>query len=173
MWKQLLPSNGNNPQRRVAVGVLQLSGLGLMPVSTRMLLLALGFVFVQRLRRLRSRALGLVVLPRVPLAPAGGDHRDLVRPRAAVLALQPDALGAGLVVHAPPVVVAAPASPELPAVGAADPVVEHLGREALAGAHQLLDGVDAGAVAVGDVLGGPELPAADLTAICGGTEGTE
>uniref|UniRef100_A0A3Q3E4N4 Uncharacterized protein n=1 Tax=Labrus bergylta TaxID=56723 RepID=A0A3Q3E4N4_9LABR len=102
--------------------------------------------------RLLELAPGLVVLPRVPLALAGRDHGDFVRSRAAVLALQLDALRAGLVVDAPPVLAAAPATPGLPAVGTADPVLKHLSRKTLAGAHQLLDGVDAGAVAVRDVL---------------------
>lgn len=93
------------------------------------------------------------MLPGVPLALAGGDHGDFVCSHAAVLALQLDALGAGLVVDAPPVMAASPATPELPAVGAADPVLKHLSREALASAHQLLDGVDAGALSIRDVLG--------------------
>lgn len=136
--------------------------------------LALGLVPLQDLRRRQGRlpelVARLVVLARVPLALARGDHGDLVGPRGAVQALQLDALRAGLVVDAPPVLAAAPASPPLPAVRAADPVLEHLGREALAGAHQLLDGVDAGAVAVGDVLGGPQLSAANLASLCGKTE---
>lgn len=133
--------------------------------------LALGLVLVQQLRRRQSRLLELVarliVLPRVPLALAGGDHGDLVRSRAAVLALQLDALGAGLVVDAPPVLVAAPATPELSSISAANPVFKHLSRETLAGAHQLLDGVDAGAVAIRDVLSGPQLSASDLASFCG------
>lgn len=116
-------------------------------------LLALGLVLVQQLRRQHRRLhqfVGrLVVLPRIPLALAGSDHGDLVGPRAAVLALQLDALRAGFIVDAAPVLVtAAPPTPRPAAVGAADPVLEHGGRETLTGAHQLLDGVDAGAVAV-------------------------
>lgn len=90
------------------------------------------------------------MLPGVPLALAGGDHGDLVGPRAAVLALQLDALCAGFIVDAAPVLAAAAAAPtpRPTAVGAADPVLEHRGRETLTGAHQLLDGVDAGAVAI-------------------------
>lgn len=115
-------------------------------------LLALGFVSVED-RRLQhglvlELAARLVVLPREPLALAGGHHGDLVRSRGAVLALQLDALGAGFVVDAAPVVAAAPAGPELPAAGRADPVLQHLSWETLSCAHQLLDGVDAGAVAV-------------------------
>lgn len=136
----------------------RLSGFSLVPVLARPLLpqppLALGLV--QELRRQHSRPLELVarfvVLPGVPLALAGSDHCDFVCSRAAVLALQLDALGAGLVVDTPPVLAAAPATPELPAVGAADPVLKHLSWETLASAHQLLDGVNAGAVAIGDIL---------------------
>lgn len=146
------------------------SGLSVVPVLTQPVLpqppLALGLVLVQELRRRQSRLLELVarlvVLPRVPLALAGGDHSDFVRSRAAVLTLQLDALGAGFVVDTAPVLVAAPATPQLPAVGAADPVLKHLSWETLAGAHQLLDGVDAGAVAIRDVLSGPQLSASDL-----------
>lgn len=152
-----------------------------MPVFPQTLLprppLALGFVLVRELWRQQRRLLQLiarlVVLPRVPLALAGRDHGDLVGPRAAVLALQPDALGVGFVVDASPVVVPVPAGPELPAGGPADPVLKHLGGEALARTHQLLDGVDAGAVAVRDVLSGPQLSASDLTTICTGTEKKE
>lgn len=151
-----------------------LSGFSLVPVLAQPVLpqppLALGLVLVQELRlrhgRLFELVAGLVVLPRVPLALAGGDHGDLVCSRAAVVALKLDALGAGLVIYAPPVLVAASATPELPAVGAADPVLKHLSRETLAGAHQLLDGVDAGAVAVRDVLSGSELSASDLASFC-------
>lgn len=150
-----------------------------MPVVGRPLLarppLAVGLVLVQQLWRQHGRLHqlvgGLVVLPGVPLALAGGDHGDLVGPGAAVLALQLDALRAGFVVDAAPVVAAAaaaaPPTPRPAAVGAADPVLKHWSRETLTGAHQLLDGVDAGAVAVRDVLGGPQLPAANLAPVCG------
>lgn len=161
---------------RVSLDGFQSLGFRLVPVFPQTLLPRppLGFVFVHQLGLQRRRILqlvpGLVVLPGVPLALARRDHGDLVHSGAAVLALQPDALGAGFVVDAPPVVVPVPAGPELPAVGpAADPVLEHLGWETLARAHQLLDGVDAGAVAVRDVLGGPQLSAADLATICGET----
>lgn len=147
-----------------------------MPVVTQPVLpqppLALGLVqeLWRRQSRLLELATRLIVLPRVPLALAGGDHGDFVRSRAAILALQLDALGAGLVVDTPPVLVAAPAAPQLPAVGTADPVLQHLSWETLASAHQLLDGVDAGAVAVGDILSGPQLSASDLASLCGKTQ---
>lgn len=103
-----------------------------MPVPTQTLLsqppVALGLVY--ELRRRHSRLLELVarfiVLPRVPLTLTGGDHSDFVCSRAAVLALQLDALSAGLVVDTSPVLVAAAATPELSAVGPADPVLKHV-----------------------------------------------
>lgn len=160
-------------------GSERVSGFSVVPVLTQPVLpqppLALGLVLVQELWRRQSWLLELVarlvVLPRVPLALAGGDHGDFVRSRAVILALQLDALGAGLVVDAPPIVVAAPATPQLPAVGAADPVLKHLSWETLTSAHQLLDGVDAGAVAVGDVLSRPQLSAPDLASLCGKKRG--
>lgn len=171
LWIQSQPAR--RPSRFRLVPVLTQPALPQPP-------LALGLVLVRELRRQQRRlpelAARFVVLPGVPLALAGGDHGDFVRSRAAVLALKLDALGAGLVVDTPPVLAAAaaaaaaPATPELPAVGAADPVLEHLSRETLAGAHQLLDGVNAGAVAIGDILSGPELSAADLAPFCGKTQ---
>lgn len=141
-----------------------------MPVLTQPVLseppFALGFVFVQKLWRRQRRLLKLVsrlvVLPRVPLALAGGDHSDFIRSCAAVLALQLDALGAGLVVDASKVLTAAPPAPELPAVGATDPILKHLSWKAFASTHKLLDGVDAGAVAIRDVLSGSQLSASNL-----------
>lgn len=151
--KEIIHSSGMKKKKKSCRG---LSGLGLVPVVAQLLLaqlpLALGLVLVQYLRQQHSRLhqfVGrLVVLPGVPLALAGSDHGDLVGPRAAVLALQLDALRAGFIVDAAPVLAAAPPTPRPAAVGAADPVLEHRGRETLTGAHQLLDGVDASAVAV-------------------------
>lgn len=106
------------------------------------------------------------MLPRVPLALARGDHGDFVCSFAAILALQLDTLGAGLIGDTPPILAATPATtPELLAVGAADPVLKHLGRETLSSTNQFFDGVDAGAVAVRDVLGGSQLPASNLASI--------
>lgn len=75
-----------------------------------------------------------VVLSRVPLTLAGRDHCDFVRSRAAILALQLDALGASLVVDASPIL-AVPSTPELSAVAATDPVGKHLSWKALTSAH--------------------------------------
>lgn len=148
--------------------------LSFVPVLTETILayppLALGLVFVQELWRRQDRLLELtarfVVLPRVPLALARGDHGDFVRSCAAVLALQLNALGPGLVVDTPPVLAAAPATPDLPPIGAANPVLKHVGWETLSSTHQLLDGFDAGAVAVRDVLSGSQLSASDLVSFC-------
>lgn len=155
----------------------QASGFRLVPVLSQPLLpqppLALGLVFVQELRRRQSRLFQLVawfvVLPGVSLALAGGDDGNFVCSCAAVLALQLDALGAGLVIDTSPVLAVAPTTPELPAVGAANPVLKHLSWETLTGAHQLFDGVDAGAVAIRDILCWPELSTSDLASICGKT----
>lgn len=104
---------------------------------------------------------GLVVLPRVPLALAGGDHGDLVGARAAILALQLDPLGARLVVDTPPLL-GAPPAPVLGPVASPDPVGQQRQGQALPRAHQLLQGAEAGALAIGDVLGGTQFPATHL-----------
>lgn len=145
-----------------------------MPVFTQPVLprpsLVLRFVFVEKPRWRQGRLLklvsGFIVLSRVPLALAGGDHCNLVSSCAAILALQLDALGTGLVIDAPPVLVAAPSIPEPSAMGSANPVFQHLSWETLACTHQLLDGVDAGAVTIRDVLSGPQFSASNLTLLC-------
>lgn len=104
---------------------------------------------------------GLVVLPRVPLALAGRDHRDFVGACATVLALQLDPLSARLVVDTPPLL-GAPPAPVLRSVASPDPVGEHRQGQALASAHQLLQRADAGALAIGNVFGGPQFPATHL-----------
>uniref|UniRef100_A0A3B4BLJ5 Uncharacterized protein n=1 Tax=Periophthalmus magnuspinnatus TaxID=409849 RepID=A0A3B4BLJ5_9GOBI len=110
-----------------------------------------------------------------PLALTGGYHSDLVRARASVLALQLDALGAGFVVDTPPVrpptAAAAPLGPQPASRGPSNPVGQELSGETLARTHQLPDGFEAGAVAVRDVLCGPQLPAADLAFVCGDKNG--
>lgn len=105
---------------------------------------------------------GVVLLSAVALALAGGDHSYFVGPGGAVLTLQPDPLGSGPVGDAAPLlrVSAAPGSPVVAA--ASDPVWEQVGRQTLPGAHQLLDGVGAGALSIRNVLCGPQLPAAHL-----------
>lgn len=163
----------------VSLHVHRFSRCSLMPVLAQSVLphppLALGFVFVQQLWRRHGWHLELaswfVVLPGVPLALAGGNHSDFVRSSAAILALKLYALGACLVVDAPPVLVAAPATPELPAIGTTDPVFKHLSWETLARTNQLLYGVDAGAVAIRNILSGPQLSASDLTPFCAQTQG--
>lgn len=104
---------------------------------------------------------GLVVLPGVPLALARRDHGDFVGACAAVLTLQLDSLGARLVVDTTPLL-GAPPAPVLGAVASSDPVGKHWQGQALTRAHQLLQRADAGALAVRDVFGGPQFPAAHL-----------
>lgn len=108
---------------------------------------------------------GLIVLPSVPLALAGGDHRDFVGARAAILALQLDSLGARFVVDTPPLL-GAPPAPVLGSVASANPVGEHRQRQALTSTDQLLQGADAGALAIRDILGGTQFPAAHLNPSC-------
>lgn len=135
------------------------------PVHLAIPVLPLAFGLVALLTL--SDALGLicrfVVLFQVTFTLATGHHCDLVGPGAAVLALQLNAFGAGLVIDAAPVL-AAPAAPLLFTISAY-PVGEHLGSEALSCAHQLFNGVDAGALAVRDVLSGAQFTAAHRTGI--------
>lgn len=113
----------------------------------------------------RRRALkvvtGFIVLPSVPLALAGGDHRDLVRARASILALQLDSLGPSFVVDTPPFL-GAPPAPVLCSIASSDPVGQHRQGQALTSAHQLLQGADAGALAIRYVFGRTELPTTHL-----------
>lgn len=161
-----------------SLSVYRLSGFCFVPVLSQPVLAqpppALRLVLVQDPRRGQTQLLEyvarFVVLSWVPLALAGGDHSDFVCSRGAVLALQLDALGAGLVVDAPPILVVVPATPELPAIGATDPVLKHLGRETLTSTHQLLDGIEAGAVAIWDVLSGSQLSASYLVSFCWKTQ---
>lgn len=111
--------------------------------------------------RLVSR---FVVLPWVSFAFARGHHRDLVGPGGPVLTLELNALGPGLVVHAAPVLTVS-AVPELSAVSA-DPVGQHLSGKTLSRAHQLLNWVYAGALAVRNVLCRAQLPAANWDSFC-------
>lgn len=104
---------------------------------------------------------GLIVLPSVPLALAGGDHCDFVGARAAILALQLDSLGTCLVIDTPPLL-RAPPTPVLCSIASSDPVGEHWQGQALASTHQLLQRANAGALAVRDVFGGTQFPATHL-----------
>lgn len=107
----------------------------------------------------------VVLLSGVAFALAGGHHGYLVGPGGAILTLQPYALGPGPVDDATPLhcVPSAPVAAHV--TTPANPVGEEVGRQALPGAHQLFNGVHAGALAVGDVLGGPQLSAAHLTLV--------
>lgn len=109
---------------------------------------------------------GLVVLPSVPLTLAGGDHGDFVGARAAILALQLDPLGARFVVDTPPLL-GAPPAPVLRSIASSDPVGEQRQGQALPSAHQLLQRAEAGALAIRDVFGGTQFPAAHLNPSCG------
>lgn len=104
---------------------------------------------------------GFIVLPGIPLALAGSDHRDFVGARAAILALQLDSLGTCLVVDTPPLL-GAPPAPVLGSIASSNPVREHRKGQALARTHQLLQRADAGALAIRDVFGGPQFPATHL-----------
>lgn len=108
---------------------------------------------------------GLVVLPGVPLAFAGGDHCDFVGACAAILALQLDSLGARFVVDTPPLL-GAPPAPVLGSIASSNPVREHRQGQALPRTHQLLQRADAGALAIGDVFGGSQFPATHLNPTC-------
>ncbi|KAF3834469.1 hypothetical protein F7725_025673 [Dissostichus mawsoni] len=94
----------------------------------------------------------VILLSGVALALAGGYHGDLVGPGAAVLALQPDPLGSGPVDDAAPLlgVAAAPVPPSVNPSPPADPVGQQVGWQTLPSTHQLLDGVDAGTLAIRD-----------------------
>lgn len=104
---------------------------------------------------------GLIVLPSVPLALAGRDHRDFVGTRAAILALQLDSLGTRFVVDTPPLL-GAPPAPVLGSIPSANPVGEDGQRQALTSTDQLLQRADAGALAIRDVFGGTQFPATHL-----------
>lgn len=104
---------------------------------------------------------GLIVLPSVPLALAGGDHCDFVGARAAILALQLDSLGTRFVIDTPPFLGASPA-PVLGSVASSYPVGQHRQGQALTSTHQLFQGADAGALAIGDVFGGTQFSATHL-----------
>lgn len=104
---------------------------------------------------------GLIVLPGVPLALAGSDHRDFVGACAAILALQLDSLGACFVINTPPLL-GAPPAPVFCSIPSSNPVRKHWQRQAFSSTHQLLQRADAGALAIRDVFGGTKFPATHL-----------
>ena len=108
---------------------------------------------------------GLIVLPSVPLALAGGDHGYFVGARAAILALQLDSLGTRFVIDTPPLL-GAPPAPVLCSIASSDPVGEQRQGQALTRAHQLLQRADAGALAIRDVFGGTQFSATHLNPSC-------
>lgn len=110
--------------------------------------------------------LRLVVVSPEPLALAGRHHAQFVSPGVAVGAAQLDPPGPGVSRHA--AVLRGAAAPPL---GPADGVGHEVGREALARAHQLLDGLGAAAGSVCDVAGGAKLPAAQLRGTWGEERG--
>lgn len=99
----------------------------------------------------------LVVVGPEALALAGRDHADLVSPSVAVGTLQLDAARPGVRRDAAVVRGAAP-----PPLAPHDGVGHEVRGKTLARTHQLLDGLGAAARSVGDVAGGPQLPAAQL-----------
>lgn len=90
---------------------------------------------------------GLIVLPGVAFTLAGRDHSYFVGSYTSILALQLDPLGASFVVDASPLLRAPPA-PVLGSVTSSNPVGEQRQRDAFTSTHQLLQGVDAGALAI-------------------------
>lgn len=104
---------------------------------------------------------GLIVLPSVPLALAGGDDRDFIGARTAILALQLDSLGTRFVIDTPPFL-GAPPAPVLRSIASTDPVGQHRQGQALASTDQLLQRADAGALAIRDIFGGTQFPATHL-----------
>ncbi len=122
-------------------------------------------MIVHELRRQQGRLLELVarfiVLSRVPLALAGGDHTDFVSPSVAVWTLQLDPPRPGVGWDA-----AVFRSITPPPLAASDRVGHEVRGHALARAHQLLDGFGTAARSVCDVAGGTQLPTAQLRGTC-------
>lgn len=108
---------------------------------------------------------GLIVLPGVSLALAGRDHSYFVGSYTSILALKLDPLRASFVIDTSPLLWAPPA-PVLGSITSSNPVGEQWQREAFTSTHQLLQWVDAGALAIWNVLGGSQFPTADLNTIC-------
>lgn len=108
---------------------------------------------------------GLIVLPGVSLALAGCDHSYFVGSYTSILALKLDPLGASFVIDTSPLLRAPPA-PVLGSITSSNPVGEQWQREAFTSTHQLLQRIDAGALAIWNVLGGSQFPTANLNTIC-------
>lgn len=81
------------------------------------------------------------------------------------MALQTDPLGPGPLNDAAPLlgITAAPVSHIV--TPTSNPVGQQVGRQTLPSTHQLLYGVDTGALTVRDVFCGPQLPAAHLALV--------
>ena len=107
----------------------------------------------------------VILLSGVAFALAGGHDSYLVGPGAAILTLQPNPLSPGPVDDAAPLlgVAAAPVPPSV--ASTPNPVGQQVVWQTLPSTHQLLDRVDAGALAIRDVLCGPQLPAAHLALV--------
>ena len=101
--------------------------------------------------------LRLVVVSPEPLTLAGSHRAHFVSPSVAVGAAQPDPPGPGVSRDAAVLRSVAP-----PPLAPADGVGHEARRQALAGAHQLLDGFGAAAGSVRDVAAGAQLPTAQL-----------
>lgn len=101
--------------------------------------------------------LRLVVVSPESLTLAGSHRADFVSPSVAVGTAQLDPPGPGVSRDAAVLRGVAP-----PPLDAADGVGHEVRRQALARAHQLLDGFGAAAGSVCDVAGGAQLPAAQL-----------
>lgn len=108
---------------------------------------------------------GLIVLPGVSLALAGCDHSYFVGSYTSILALQLNPLSASFVVDTSPLLWAPPA-PVLGSVTSSNPVGEQWQREAFTSTHQFFQGINTGALAIWDVLGGSQFSTANLNTIC-------
>lgn len=108
---------------------------------------------------------GLIVLPGVPFALACCNHSYFVGSCTSVLTLKLDPLGAGFVIDTPPLL-GAPSAPVLGPVTSSNPVRQHWQWEALSSTHQLFQRVYAGTLAIWNIFGGSQFPAANLDTTC-------
>ena len=107
----------------------------------------------------------VILVSGVALAFTGCHHSYLVGPGAAILALQSDPLGPGPVNDTAPLLSIAAAPVPASVTPTSDPVGQQVGRQTLPSTDQLLNGVNAGTLAIWDVLCGPQLPAAHLALV--------